>query len=87
MNLLNEAIDSRFVKNETSPLINQKASCTVRNETIYNTEVLKSNFCNYEDTYILVKVNITVVGNNESRVAFGNFSPFTKWPQELMEQQ
>ena len=68
MNLLNDAIDSRFVKNETSPLINQKASYTVRNETIYNTEVLKSNFCKYEDTYILVRGNITVVENNESRV-------------------
>ena len=30
------------------------------NDIIYNTEVLKSNLCNYNDTYILVKGDITM---------------------------
>ena len=33
----------------------------VRNEIIYNTEVLESDHCDYNDAYILVKGNITVI--------------------------
>ena len=34
------------------------------NEIIYNTEVLKSNPCDYNDAYILVRGNITIIGHN-----------------------
>ena len=31
---------------------------------MYNTEVLTSNLCNYNDANILVRVDITIIGNN-----------------------
>ena len=46
MNLLNEASDSKFVTrkwNIVSDLSNE--NYCVKNEIIYNTEVLKSNIC------------------------------------------
>ena len=42
----------------------------VGNEIIYNTEVLKSNLCDFSDAYILVKGNITVNGYNLTQVEF-----------------
>ena len=43
------------------------------NELICNTEVLKSNLCDYNDAYILVKGDITVI-----IVSFKNYAPITK---------
>ena len=54
------------------------ANYDVGNEIVYNTEVLKSNHCDYNDAYILVRGNITVVGNNGTQVAFKNCVPFIK---------
>ena len=34
------------------------ANYDVRNEVIYNAETLKSDLCDYNDTYILVKSDI-----------------------------
>ena len=49
------------------------------NETIYNTEVLKSNLCDYNDAYILVKGYITVkAAPPATQVSFKNCAPFTK---------
>ena len=39
----------------------------VGNEIIYNTEILKFNLCGYSDSYILVKVDITIAARDESR--------------------
>ena len=36
------------------------ANYDVENEIIYNTEVLKSNICDYSDAYILVRGDISV---------------------------
>ena len=36
------------------------ASYDVRSKILYNTEVLKSNLCDYNDTYMLVKSDIIV---------------------------
>ena len=48
------------------------------NEIIYSAEVLKSNLCDYNDAYILVRHNITIIGHNEAtQVAFKNCAPFT----------
>ena len=47
------------------------------NEVIYNTEVLKSNLCDYNDAYILVRGDITVTAAT-TQVAFKNCAPFTK---------
>ena len=48
------------------------------NDIIYNTEVLKSNLCDYNDTYILVKGDITVEAVHATKLAFKNCAPFTK---------
>ena len=54
------------------------ANYDVGNEIIYNTEVLKSNICEYKDAYILVKGDITATASPETRLSFKNCSPFTK---------
>ena len=46
---------------QTGKLVN----CNVGNEIIYTTEVLKSNLCDYNDTYILVRGDITVTAAPE----------------------
>ena len=43
-------------ENETLSIANYG----VENEINYNTEVLKSNICDYNDVYILVRGDITV---------------------------
>ena len=45
---------------------------------IYNTEVLKPNLYDYNDAYILVRGNITIIGHQATEVAFTNCAPFTK---------
>ena len=42
----------------------------VGNKIIYNTEEFKSNCCDYNNVYILVKGDITVVAVDETQVAF-----------------
>ena len=62
LNLLNEAIDSNFVTRKWNiGNNNSKSNYDTSNEITYNTEVLKSNLCDYNDAYILVRSFITVV--------------------------
>ena len=58
-------------------MIIQKRVVT-RNEIIYNSEVLKSSLCDYSDTYILLRGNITVIAAPVTQVVFTNCTPFTK---------
>ena len=58
--------------------------CDVRTEIIYNTEVLHSNLCNYNDSYILVRADIPTIGH---RVAFKICIPALPVSQKLIEQQ
>ena len=61
LSLLNEASDPKFVTriwNIANDQLNAKYGAG--NEIIYNTEVLKSNLCDYNDAYILVQSDITV---------------------------
>ena len=61
LNLLNEASDSKFVTRKWNIDNDQwNASYDVRSEILYNTEVLKSNLCDYNDTYILEKSDVIV---------------------------
>ena len=47
LNLLNEASDSKFVTRKWNIVNDQSnANYDLANETIYNTEVLKSSLCN-----------------------------------------
>ena len=48
----------------------------------FETQVIKSNRCDYSDAYILVTGNITVNRNN-NEAAFKNCAPFTRWVNTL----
>ena len=39
-------------------------------EVIYNTEILKSNLCDYNNACILVRGNVTIIGHHETQIAF-----------------
>ena len=61
LNLLNEVNDSKFVSRKWNIVNDQSnANYNVENEILYNAEVLKSNLCDYNDAYILVKSDIIV---------------------------
>ena len=62
LNLLNEPNDSKFVTRKWNIVNdNSKANYDATNGITNNTVVLKYNFCDYNDAYILVKGDITVV--------------------------
>ena len=79
LNLLNEPNDSKFATRKWN-IVNDQSNVTydVGNEIIYNTEVLKSNLCDYHDAYILVKGDITVTAAPATQVSFKNCAPVTK---------
>ena len=77
LNLLNEVSDSIFVTRKWSIFNNQSnAKYDVQSEIIYNTEVLKSNLCDYSDAYILVRGGITVTATPATQVSFKNCTSF-----------
>ena len=62
--LLNEASDSKFVTRNWNIVSDQSnANYSIEKKIIYSTEVLKSNLCDYNDAYILVKDDILITGN------------------------
>ena len=77
MNLLNEASNSKFVSRKLI-IVNDQSNTNydVGNEIIYDTEVLKSNICDYNDTYILVRGDITIIAVHVTQEAFKSCSPF-----------
>ena len=79
LNLLNEASDSKFTTRKWNMVNDQSnANYDIGNKIIYNTEVLKSNLCDYNDAYILAKGDIAITGHQAAEVAFKIFLPFTK---------
>ena len=61
LNLWKEANDSKFVTRKCNIVNdNSNENDSVGNKTIYNAEVLKSNLCDYNDAYILVKANSSI---------------------------
>ena len=79
VSLLNESSDSKVVSRISKIVIDQSSSnYDVETEVIYNTEVSKSNLCDYNDAYILVRGNITIVGDNRTHIALKNCAPFFK---------
>ena len=79
LNLLNDANDSKFVTRKSNAVnVNSKSNYDVANEITYNAEVLKSNLCDYNDAYILVRGNITIKGHQATQIAFKSCAPFTK---------
>ena len=58
---------------------NSKRNYNVGNEIIYNAGVLKSNLCDHNNTYILVRGIITIADHNlATQVAFKNCAQFTE---------
>ena len=55
-----------------------KTQIILQGKYIYSTEVLKPNLCDYNNAYILVKSNTTIIGHNTTQVAFKNYVPFIK---------
>ena len=55
-----------------------KANYDGGNEIIYNTEVSKSNLCDYNDAHILVKGDITITSAPTTQISFKQCAPFTK---------
>ena len=51
------------------------ANYNAGNEIIYNTDVLKCNLCDLNDTYIPVRKNVRITRNAASRVAFKKCTP------------
>ena len=88
LNFLNDASNSKF---EITKWIivndNSNSNYAAANEITYNTPISKSNICDYNDVYILVTVDITVIVAPATQVAFKNCAPFTKCIKNLMEQQ
>ena len=64
-NLLNEENNTTFVARKWNTVNDQSnANYAVRNKIIYSTEVLKSNLFSFNDAYIRVRSDITILGNN-----------------------
>ena len=83
---MNKAKDSKFVTRKWNiDNDNSKTNYNVGSEIIYNTEVLKSNFCDYNKTYILVRGDITVKAVPSTKVAFNNCAQFTKCITQIDE--
>ena len=55
----------------------------VGNKIIYKTEVLKTNFCDYNNAYILVRGDNTIIGHQTTQVAFKNCASFTKFIRKI----
>ena len=64
---------------------NSKSNYDATNEITYNTEVLKSNLCDYSDASILVRGDITVVTATATQVAFKNCAPLFKCTTKIDE--
>ena len=68
LNLFNEANNFKFVTRKWNMVNNNwKASYNAANEITYNTEILKSNLFDYNDAYILVTDDITVVAEQHKQ--------------------
>ena len=79
LNLLNDVNDFKFVTRKWNTVNdNSKANYDAGNENTYNTEVLESNLCDYNDAYISVTGDITVTAAPQILVGFINSTPFTK---------
>ena len=80
LNLLNEGNDSKFVTRKWYIVNdNSKSNYVAASEIIYNTEIVKSNLCDWNDAYILVRSDVSIIGHQATQVAFKNCAPFSKY--------
>ena len=67
LNLMNQTSDCRFVARNWIIVDDQlNAYYAVGNWIICSTEVLKSNLCDYNDSYTLVRDDVTIKGHNNA---------------------
>ena len=77
---MNDASDSKFVtKKWNIANDNSNSNFAEANKITYNTEILKSNLCDYKDAYILVTGDSTAGAAPETQIAFKNCAPCTTW--------
>ena len=85
---------SKFVTREYARVNSLLDTYNENKSTRFKTPMLRSNLCDYSDTYILVKGTITVAGNNlrerqDRSLIFKNNAPFvsciTRINDELIE--
>ena len=78
LNLWIKASNFKFMTRKLNIVDDQSnVNYDVVNDIIYNTEVLKSNLCNY-NPHILVRGNITIIGSNlVTETPFRNCASFT----------
>ena len=79
LDLLYEPNDYKFVTRKWKIVNDQSnANYDVGNEIIYHTKVFKSNLCDYNHAYILVRGDIIVTEAPATQVSFKNCATFTK---------
>ena len=79
LTLLNEPRDSKSVTRKWNIVGHQSnGNYDQGNEIIFNTEVLKSKLCDYDDPYILERVDIITIAHNNTPVAFKSCASFPK---------
>ena len=89
INLLNSTKNeySKFVRKKWCVIDSElKGNYSQENPIKFLTNSLESSVCNYPDAYILVTGNTNIAGgNNNTKVAFKNCSPFRKCRIEINE--
>ena len=86
LNLLNEANDSKFVTTKMEYYNdNSKSNYDATYGITYSTEILKSNLCDWNEAYILVKGYVTVVAAPALQGAFKSFATFNKCIEKMDE--
>ena len=79
LNLLNEESNSKIETRKWN-IVNAQSNANydAGNKIIYKIEALKSNLSGFNDAYILLRGDITIMGHPVIQVAFKNCAPSTK---------
>ena len=79
INSCNEENDSKFQARKWNTVsVQSNANYDAGNEIIYHIEVLKSDLCDFNDAYILVRGDVIIIGHPVIQVAFKNCALFIK---------
>ena len=65
-------------KSGTSQKVKQQGKYKPDDIIKFETETIKSSYCDYSDAFILVTGNITVNAANDTDVTFKNCAPFSR---------
>ena len=81
INVLNDSSneESKFGTKKCYVIISQTTKGKYKQgDTInFETEIIKSSYCDYSDAFMLVTGSITIAVNNDTDVAFKNLAPFS----------